>query len=305
MNKKRNKSLIISVLLILTLLCLGVSACSKSSDQEEAGKEGTAVAVKENDLAVSDKADVGENVTEPEKEAAVKEENAEVDPSEAETEKEQPKETVKEDKSSDTSSKNNTVTTEQGEKKATSSGSNNVTAKKEETVKNNSSTSSNTTTEKKETQNSSSKDKPTPVVPQKEQPTVKPSGTKEQVSVKEQHTHSWVKHTETIPHEEKGHWDKVCVKEAWVEEIPKYEQVEISWCDNCGEDITFKESDHLKEHMINGTGKYGWHTKVEEVPTGEVYTIPHDAEYEEQWVVDEKAWTETKVTYSCSCGATK
>lgn len=303
---KGKKLLFISVLLILTLLCLGVSACSKSSDQEEAGKEGTAVAVKENDLAVSDKADVGENVTEPEKEAAVKEENAEVDPSEAETEKEQPKETVKEDKSSDTSSKNNTATTEQGEKKVASSGSNNVMTKKEETVKNNSSTSSKNTTEKKETQNSSSKDKPTPVVPQKEQPTVKPSGTKEQVSVKEQHTHSWVKHTETIPHEEKGHWEKVCVKEAWVEEIPKYEQVEINVCNGCKKKIEGNPADHVKEQVLAGNYKCGGHhTQLEEVPTGEVYTIPHDAEYEEQWVVDEKAWTETKVTYSCSCGATK
>ncbi len=119
------------------------------------------------------------------------------------------------------------------------------------------------------------------------------------------HTHSWNAQTTVVHHPETGHNEQVLVKEAWTEKIPIYEMDEIAVCDNCKEDCTSDPSGHLKEHMLNGTGKYGWHTEWVSTVVGydEVY---HEAQYTTKWVQDSAAWDETVTTgYICSCGASK
>ena len=96
---------------------------------------------------------------------------------------------------------------------------------------------------------------------------------------------------EVIQHEEKGHWEKVLVKDAWDEEVPIYEEQIRHICNNCGEDITGSENDHMFEHLSNGE-LAGWHEEVKNVQVG-TETVHHEAVYEDKWIVDKEAWTET------------
>ena len=96
---------------------------------------------------------------------------------------------------------------------------------------------------------------------------------------------------EIIHHDEEGHWEKELVKEAWDEEVPIYEEQIRSVCNNCQEDITGFEDDHMYEHLSNGE-LAGWHDEVRNVQVG-TETIHHDAVYEDKWIVDKEAWDET------------
>lgn len=122
---------------------------------------------------------------------------------------------------------------------------------------------------------------------------------------KPSHAHSWNAQTTVVHHPASGHNEQVLIKEAWTEYKPIYETVAIEVCDNCGADCTENPVAHNKEHMLNGTGKYGWHTEYVQKQTG-TETIAHPAEYETRWVQDSTAWDETVITgYTCSCGASK
>ena len=105
------------------------------------------------------------------------------------------------------------------------------------------------------------------------------------------HEHHWVDNIVTIKHPEEGHWEKELVKEAWDEEVPIYEEQIRSVCNNCQEDITGFEDDHMYEHLSNGE-LAGWHDEVRNVQVG-TETIHHDAVYEDKWIVDKEAWDET------------
>lgn len=118
------------------------------------------------------------------------------------------------------------------------------------------------------------------------------------------HVHKWVAKQSVVTHPEKGHYEKECVKEAWVEDVPKYEEIAVEVCGNCGAEFTTDPSEHIKEHMLSGTGTKGCRTEYRQVQVG-VEQVKHEAEYTEKWVVDEKAKEETVTTYSCACGATK
>ena len=96
---------------------------------------------------------------------------------------------------------------------------------------------------------------------------------------------------EVIQHPEEGHWEKVLVKEAWDEEVPIYEEQIRHICNNCGEDITGNENDHMFEHLNNGE-LAGWHEEVKNVQVG-TDIIHHEAVYEDKWIVDKEAWEET------------
>ena len=109
-------------------------------------------------------------------------------------------------------------------------------------------------------------------------------------SAKPSHEHTW------IP-QKKGYEKKTLIKEAWTEYKPIYKTVAIEVCDNCGADCTSDPVGHNKEHMLNGTGKYGWHTEYVQRQMG-TEEIPHEAEYETEWIED-------IIGYTCSCGATK
>lgn len=113
-----------------------------------------------------------------------------------------------------------------------------------------------------------------------------------------QHTHTWVAVTETVNHPEEGHYEKVEIAPEFTQ--PKYELHTI--CHVCGFDYTANQT-KPGQHTCPGTDTFGTYGG-QQVQVG---TITTPAIYEDQWVVDKAAWTETVTTgYKCStCGETK
>ena len=109
--------------------------------------------------------------------------------------------------------------------------------------------------------------------------------------------HNWVEQTKEVNIPEKGHNERVCVETAWDEPIEE----EHVFC-YCGFDMTAANMD-ADEHWASMDYECGG-SYTQWVTVG---TVHHDAVYEDKWVVDEAAHTETQVTgYKCSkCGATK
>ena len=153
------------------------------------------------------------------------------------------------------------------------------------------------------------------------------------------HTHDFVAHTETIHHDEQGHYETQQVRvpgaleevkvgtrtvvdvEGWDEPVMKY----VTHCFKCdGYFDTAEEHDaHIHEQvaqyraglisiqdMCNScenidipTGEYIHHDAI----THEEDVIEYRPVYKEEqvWVVDKAAYDEEITTYSCSCGATR
>lgn len=120
------------------------------------------------------------------------------------------------------------------------------------------------------------------------------------------HSHSWNPVTDTVWHDEVGHYETVVIKDAWTEEVPIYEEREVAICNGCGADITSNIDKHMTDNILAGNmACTGWHTDWKQVQVG-TDKINHPAVTEDRWVVDKAAWSETVTTgYSCSCGATK
>ena len=124
------------------------------------------------------------------------------------------------------------------------------------------------------------------------------------------HTHNWVEETETVYHEEKGHYVSVKVgtktvvdEEAWDESVYKG----LIGCSECGY-TTYSESDIINH--IADVHDYDASYSVESVLVDTIHhpAVTHEEDvYEDQWVVDSEAWSETVVTgYYCpECGAHK
>lgn len=114
---------------------------------------------------------------------------------------------------------------------------------------------------------------------------------------KPSHTHNYnIPITQTVKHDATGHYDKVWVQDsaAWDEEI--YENRTI--CNGCGKDLSNMDA---VAHSAECGSSYG-NRPVQ------VGTKHHEAKghYENKWVQDKAAWTETKtVGWKCSCGAKK
>ena len=122
-----------------------------------------------------------------------------------------------------------------------------------------------------------------------------------------EHTHNWVAQYKTVTVPEKGHNEQVLVQAAYDEQVPITEMKAFDICSTCGAELTSATaSAHVKNHMINGEDKGGWHTEWREVTTG-YNTVHHDAVYETRYVVDSPATTKQELTgYKCSgCGKTK
>ena len=118
-------------------------------------------------------------------------------------------------------------------------------------------------------------------------------------------SHNWVAQYETVHHPEKGHNEQYVIKEAWTEQVPRYEQQARTICNTCGADITGNVAPHIKNHMLNGeNGSY--RTEYVQVQVG-TDTIEHPAEYGTRWVVDQAAYDEQVLSgYTCSkCGKPK
>ena len=185
--------------------------------------------------------------------------------------------------------------------------------KKEETAKADSSNKSNTSESKKDntastTNTSSNKNNTGSSKPSNSSSnnsgSSKPSnnsGSNSSNSKPAEHTHNWVAQYKTVNVPEKGHNEQVLVKDAWDEQVPIKEMKELTFCNDCGADITGFASDHI----LNGTCRR-YHTDWREVTTG-YNTVHHDAVYETRYVVDSPATTKLELTgYKCSgCGKTK
>ena len=114
---------------------------------------------------------------------------------------------------------------------------------------------------------------------------------------KPSHTHNYnIPITQTVKHDATGHYDKVWVQDsaAWDEDI--YENRTI--CNKCGANLTGIDP---TPHGIECGGS--WSNRPVKVGTKHHEATGH---YENKWVQDKAAWTETKtVGWKCSCGAKK
>ena len=132
----------------------------------------------------------------------------------------------------------------------------------------------------------------------------KPSGnTNTNKPSKPSHTHNWVASTKQIHHDAVGHNERVKVKDAWIEKIPRYKDVAREICNTCEADITGNIREHIKKHMLAGEG--GSHRTEYKKVFSHYEEVNHPAEYMDKWVVDKPAWTEKITSYHCSCGAKK
>lgn len=139
-------------------------------------------------------------------------------------------------------------------------------------------------------------DKPTDTKPSEQ--ASKPSGNSgSSGNKKPSHTHNYnIPITQTVKHDATGHYEKVWVQDsaAWDEDI--YENRTI--CNKCGANLTGIDP---TPHGIECGGS--WSNKPVKVGTKHHEATGH---YENKWVQDEAAWTETKtVGWKCSCGAKK
>lgn len=120
-----------------------------------------------------------------------------------------------------------------------------------------------------------------------------------------QHTHNWIALTKEVEHEATGHYENE-VKEAWDENTPVYEEVEVKICDFCGAQLDESSvGGHIEEHISKGESA-SVSSKFDKVEV-RTETVHHDAVVEEKWVVDEGAWTETvDIGRKCNeCGETE
>lgn len=195
--------------------------------------------------------------------------------------------------------------------------------KKEETAKTDSSNKSNSSESKKnntastssnsnKNNSSSSSSKPSskPSNSSNNSSSSKPSnnnGSSSNNSKPAEHKHNWVAQYKTVNVPEKGHNEQVLVQAAYDEQVPVTEMKAFDICSTCGAELTSATaSAHVKNHMMNGEDKGGWHTEWRETVVG-YNVVHHDAVYETRYVVDSPATTKQElVGYKCSsCGKTK
>lgn len=128
------------------------------------------------------------------------------------------------------------------------------------------------------------------------------------------HQHTWEAQYRTVHHDEEGHYENVCVKEAYDE--PVYEGHYV--CNYCGLDLDLagtnpdthcvkcgppmpEDDPFYIPGVITTLGSSYGTIRVQ------VDTIHHEAVYEKRWIVDKKAYDEQVLDgYKCTtCGATK
>ena len=173
--------------------------------------------------------------------------------------------------------------------------------KKEETAKADSSNKSNTSESKKDntasTNTSSNKNDTS-----SSKPSNNNSSSNSNSSKPAEHTHNWVAQYKTVNVPERGHNEQVLVQAAYDEQVPQYQDLERSICNQCGADIT----NNIDAHFKSSWDCSGYHMEFQQVLTG-YKTVHHDAVYETRYVVDSPATTKQELAgYKCSgCGKTK
>ena len=123
--------------------------------------------------------------------------------------------------------------------------------KKEETAKADTSNKSNSSESKKNntasTNSSSNKNNSSS---NSSKPSSKPSNSSNSSnsnsSKPAEHTHNWVAQYKTVNVPEQGHNEQVLVQAAYDEQVPQYQDLERSICNQCGADITNNIDAHFK-----------------------------------------------------------
>ena len=174
--------------------------------------------------------------------------------------------------------------------------------KKEETAKADSSNKSNTSESKKDTTASTTNTSSNKNNTSSSKPSNSSNSSNSNSSKPAEHTHNWVALYKTVNVPEKGHNEQVLVQAAYDEQVPQYQDLERSICNQCGADIT----NNIDAHFKSSWDCSGYHMKLQQVLTG-YKTVHHEAVYETRYVVDSPATTKQELTgYKCSgCGKTK
>lgn len=174
--------------------------------------------------------------------------------------------------------------------------------KKEETSKADSSNKSNTSESKKDTTASTTNTSSNKNNTSSSKPSNSSNSSNSNSSKPAEHTHNWVALYKTVNVPEKGHNEQVLVQAAYDEQVPQYQDLERSICNQCGADIT----NNIDAHFESSWDCYAYHMEFQQVLTG-YKTVHHEAVYETRYVVDSPATTKQELTgYKCSgCGETK
>ncbi len=180
-------------------------------------------------------------------------------------------------------------------KNTTSSNSNSNTTSNKNTAGNSSSknTSSKPSTSNNNNNNSSSSTPSKPV----EKPTT-PKATEPPTSKPTEPQKTWHEAVyEYIEHPA----EPAVTEQVWVEdqaaytyEEPVYEWKYRTICNSCGADITENAREHIKQHLLNGTGGGSFHNEKIQIQTGvKTVTVPAQGHYETKVIKEAKpAWKE-------------
>ena len=187
------------------------------------------------------------------------------------------------------SKKNNTASTSNSSSNKNNSSSSN--SKPSSKPSNSSSNNSSTSKPSNNSSNNSGTSKPS-----------NNSGSNSNNSKPAEHTHNWVAQYKTVNVPEKGHNEQVLVQAAYDEQVPQYQDLERSICNQCGADIT----NNIDAHFKSSWDCSGYHMEFQQVLTG-YKTVHHEAVYETRYVVDSPATTKQELAgYKCSsCGKTR
>ena len=211
---------------------------------------------------------------------------------EQEVKQEEKKEEKKEETAkADSSNKSNTSESKKDNTASTTNTSSNKNNTSSSKPSNSSSNNSNTSKPSNNSSNNSGTSKPS-----------NNSGSNSSSSKPAEHTHDWVAQYKTVNVPEKGHNEQVLVQAAYDEQVPQYQDLERSICNQCGADIT----NNIDAHFKSSWDCSGYHMEFQQVLTG-YKTVHHEAVYETRYVVDSPATTKQELAgYKCSsCGKTR
>ena len=118
-----------------------------------------------------------------------------------------------------------------------------------------------------------------------------------------QHQHQFIEVTETVYHDEIGHYENQLIKEGWIEEIPVYETTSWMQCNQCGHKMN--SGTDIDAHYKASFDCSGW-TDYSNRVLVRTDVIQHEPEYESIYIVDQDAYSEEVIVgYQCARGERK
>ena len=231
-----------------------------------------------------------QEVKQEEKKEEKKEETAKADSSNKSNTSESKKNNTASTSNSSSNKNNSSSSSSKPSSKPSNSSSNNSSPSKPSNNSGSNSSSSKPSSKPSNSGNNSSSSKPSN------------NGSSSNNSKPAEHTHNWVAQYKTVNVPEKGRNEQVLVQAAYDEQVPQYQDLERSICNQCGADIT----NNIDAHFKSSWDCSGYHMEFQQVLTG-YKTVHHEAVYETRYVVDSPATTKQELTgYKCSgCGKTK